>query len=51
MGTVALILIAVFILLLAISFFSGHLMGRGGMARRLIDFSSTLVGFRSKPAS
>ena len=32
--------------LLAIPFFifSGHLMGRGGMARRLIDFASTLVG-------
>ena len=33
--------------LLAIPFFilSGHLMGRGGMARRLIDFAGTLVGF------
>jgi tripartite ATP-independent transporter DctM subunit len=33
--------------LLAIPFFilSGHLMGRGGMARRLIDFASSLVGF------
>ena len=33
--------------LLAIPFFilSGHLMGRGGMATRLIDFASTLVGF------
>ncbi|MDQ8195633.1 TRAP transporter large permease [Coraliomargarita algicola] len=33
--------------LLAIPFFilSGHLMGRGGMARRLIDFAATLVGF------
>ena len=33
--------------LLAIPFFilSGHLMGKGGMARRLIDFASTLVGF------
>ena len=33
--------------LLAIPFFilSGMLMGRGGMARRLIDFASTLVGF------
>lgn len=32
--------------LLAIPFFilSGHLMGRGGMARRLIDFASTIVG-------
>lgn len=32
--------------LLAIPFFilSGHLMGRGGMARRLIDFASCLVG-------
>jgi tripartite ATP-independent transporter DctM subunit len=32
--------------LLAIPFFilSGHLMGRGGMARRLIDFASSLVG-------
>ena len=33
--------------LLAIPFFilSGHLMGRGGMASRLIDFAGTLVGF------
>jgi len=33
--------------LLAIPFFilSGLLMGRGGMARRLIDFASTLVGY------
>ncbi|MDZ8119191.1 TRAP transporter large permease [Pontiella agarivorans] len=33
--------------LLAIPFFilSGHLMGRGGMARRLIDFAGTIVGF------
>ena len=33
--------------LLAIPFFilSGHLMGQGGMARRLIDFAGTLVGF------
>ncbi|MDD7984614.1 TRAP transporter large permease [Lentisphaera marina] len=33
--------------LLAIPFFvfSGHLMGKGGMARRLIDFAGTLVGF------
>lgn len=33
--------------LLAIPFFilSGHLMGLGGMARRLIDFAGTLVGF------
>ena len=33
--------------LLAIPFFilSGHFMGRGGMARRLIDFAGTLVGF------
>ncbi|AKJ65651.1 TRAP transporter large permease [Kiritimatiella glycovorans] len=33
--------------LLAIPFFilSGHLMGRGGMARRLIDFAGALVGF------
>jgi tripartite ATP-independent transporter DctM subunit len=33
--------------LLAIPFFilSGHLMGRGGMAARLIDFAATLVGF------
>lgn len=33
--------------LLAIPFFilSGHLMGRGGMAGRLIDFAATLVGF------
>ncbi|MBB3206183.1 tripartite ATP-independent transporter DctM subunit [Rhodopirellula rubra] len=33
--------------LLAIPFFilSGHLMGRGGMAGRLIDFAGTLVGF------
>lgn len=33
--------------LLAIPFFifSGHLMGRGGMARRLIDLATTLVGF------
>ena len=33
--------------LLAIPFFilSGMLMGRGGMARRLIDFAGTLVGF------
>ena len=33
--------------LLAIPFFilSGHLMGKGGMARRLIDFAATLVGF------
>lgn len=32
--------------LLAIPFFilSGHLMGRGGMARRLIDFASSIVG-------
>jgi len=32
--------------LLAIPFFilSGHLMGRGGMARRLIDFAGALVG-------
>ncbi|RKY12148.1 MAG: hypothetical protein DRP65_02120 [Planctomycetota bacterium] len=32
--------------LLAIPFFilSGHLMGRGGMARRLIDFAGSLVG-------
>jgi TRAP-type C4-dicarboxylate transport system permease large subunit len=32
--------------LLAIPFFilSGHFMGRGGMARRLIDFAGTLVG-------
>jgi tripartite ATP-independent transporter DctM subunit len=32
--------------LLAIPFFilSGHLMGRGGMARRLIDFAATVVG-------
>ena len=32
--------------LLAIPFFilSGHLMGRGGMARRLIDFANALVG-------
>jgi TRAP-type C4-dicarboxylate transport system permease large subunit len=32
--------------LLAIPFFilSGHLMGRGGLARRLIDFAGTLVG-------
>lgn len=32
--------------LLAIPFFilSGHLMGRGGMARRLIDFSGAMVG-------
>jgi tripartite ATP-independent transporter DctM subunit len=32
--------------LLAIPFFilSGHLMGRGGMARRLIEFANTLVG-------
>ena len=32
--------------LLAIPFFilSGHLMGRGGMARRLIDFAHSLVG-------
>lgn len=32
--------------LLAIPFFilSGHLMGRGGMARRLIDFAAALVG-------
>ena len=32
--------------LLAIPFFilSGHLMGRGGMATRLIDFAATLVG-------
>lgn len=32
--------------LLAIPFFilSGHLMGRGGMARRLIDFANSLVG-------
>jgi len=32
--------------LLAIPFFilSGHLMGRGGLARRLIDFAATLVG-------
>ncbi|MCK5565853.1 MAG: TRAP transporter large permease [Planctomycetes bacterium] len=32
--------------LLAIPFFilSGHLMGRGGMARRLIEFASSLVG-------
>src|SRR5210317_446292 len=32
--------------LLAIPFFilSGHLMGKGGMARRLIDFAGTLVG-------
>jgi TRAP-type mannitol/chloroaromatic compound transport system permease large subunit len=32
--------------LLAIPFFilSGHLMGRGGMASRLIDFAGTLVG-------
>ena len=32
--------------LLAIPFFilSGHLMGQGGLARRLIDFASTLVG-------
>lgn len=33
--------------LLAIPFFilSGHLMGKGGMARRLIDFAGALVGF------
>ncbi|TWU45574.1 Sialic acid TRAP transporter permease protein SiaT [Novipirellula aureliae] len=33
--------------LLAIPFFilSGHLMGKGGMASRLIDFAATLVGF------
>ena len=33
--------------LLAIPFFilSGHLMGKGGMAGRLIDFAGTLVGF------
>ena len=33
--------------LLAIPFFilSGQLMGKGGMARRLIDFAGTLVGF------
>lgn len=33
--------------LLAIPFFilSGHLMGKGGMARRLVDFAGTLVGF------
>lgn len=33
--------------LLAIPFFilSGHLMGKGGMARRLIDFAGTLLGF------
>ena len=33
--------------LLAIPFFilSGHLMGRGGMAGRLIDFAGTVVGF------
>ena len=33
--------------LLAIPFFilSGHFMGKGGMARRLIDFAGTLVGF------
>ena len=33
--------------LLAIPFFilSGHLMGRGGMASRLIDLAGTLVGF------
>ena len=33
--------------LLAIPFFilSGYLMGQGGMARRLIDFAGTLVGF------
>ena len=33
--------------LLAIPFFilSGHLMGKGGMARRLINFAGTLVGF------
>ena len=33
--------------LLAIPFFilSGHLMGKGGMAGRLIDFAATLVGF------
>ena len=32
--------------LLAIPFFilSGHLMGRGGLARRLMDFAATLVG-------
>ena len=32
--------------LLAIPFFilSGHLMGRGGMARRLIDFANSMVG-------
>lgn len=32
--------------LLAIPFFilSGHLMGRGGMARRLIDFAASIVG-------
>ena len=32
--------------LLAIPFFilSGHLMGKGGMARRLIDFASSIVG-------
>ena len=32
--------------LLAIPFFilSGHFMGRGGLARRLIDFAATLVG-------
>jgi tripartite ATP-independent transporter DctM subunit len=32
--------------LLAIPFFilSGHLMGRGGMARRLIDFAASMVG-------
>ncbi len=32
--------------LLAIPFFilSGHLMGRGGMARRLIDFANSIVG-------
>jgi len=32
--------------LLAIPFFilSGHLMGKGGLARRLIDFAATLVG-------
>lgn len=33
--------------LLAIPFFilSGHLMGKGGMARRLIDFAGAMVGF------
>ena len=39
--------------LLAIPFFvlSGILMGRGGMARRLIDFAGSLVGNPYRPSS